>query len=110
MAPARRANAGRGLDRTLEVRPMGQPYDAECAASAPQERPRIEDLLALNEQVGPPTICVCNATIVLTGAGVYRRDTHPFGDDRIACTVSADRRHHPADQQSELGFTTGDLS
>ncbi|MDX3101773.1 hypothetical protein [Nonomuraea angiospora] len=57
---------------------------------------RIEDLLALAEQVGDSAMCACGKQIVQLGTGVWRSDEHPLDDvDRIACTASKDKHHHP---------------
>jgi len=72
--------------------------------------PQIEDLLALNEQVGPSAVCLCGKTIVRLGTGVWRSDEHPWGGDRIACPVRREKRHRPHNMPStEIPFTTGDL-
>lgn len=73
--------------------------------------PQIEDLLVLSEQVGRSDTCACQKPIVELGTGAWRSDEHPRGDDRIACTASNDKRHHPLQgpDPSEVPFRTGDL-
>jgi hypothetical protein len=76
------------------------------------EHPRIEDLLALAEQVGRSAMCACGKRIVELGTGAWRADQHPMGDDRIRCYASTDKVHHPVDVpdiNTQIPFTTGNL-
>lgn len=74
---------------------------------------RTEDLLALSEQLGRSAECACGKRIVELGTGAWRSDTHPQGADRIACTASKNKRHHPVetpDADAEIPSRAGDLT
>jgi hypothetical protein len=85
MAPARRANADRGLDRTLEVRPMGKAYESGEPANT----------------ASTPQICAHCRKVIVKHPGTDRyRSTEPgMAVDRMKCESAPDGHYHaPADQ------------